>query len=166
MTEKPDKTLEQLILAYRELAACYERVSEFSHEEVLMIDQGDMEALLGLLKEKEAIMTEVAHHHQQVNYLQAHLTDLYKLESFSLKQLKVLVDNDKQKHLTKLQTEINNLIQQLEILEHQENIHEKMLHNYTQRMSRANGSKQQGKAAKRAYSKLANDKINHRDKKE
>ncbi len=156
----------QLIAVYQELTGCYRQVSEYGHEEVIMIDQGDMESLLELLREKETIMAEVTRHQVQVDSLQDYLTDYYQLESFSLKQLFSVVDSSNHKSLVKLQNEIKNLIQQLEILEEQETIHEKMLRSYTKRLQLNKKMTQQRDAAKKAYEKVFDQKVNDIDFKE
>ena len=131
-----------------------------------MIAQGDLESLLELLREKETIMAEVTRHQVQVDSLQDYLTDYYQLESFSLKQLFSVVDSSNHKSLVKLQNEIKNLIQQLEILEEQETIHEKMLRSYTKRLQLNKKMTQQRDAAKKDYEKVFDQKVNDIDFKE
>lgn len=166
MNRELEDKIHQLISVYQDLTGCYRKVSEYGHEEVLMIDQGDMESLLELLREKEEIMVEVTKHQAQVDSLQEYLTDYYQLDSFSLKQLFAAVDSSNQKLLVKLQNEIKSLIKQLEILEEQETIHEKMLRSYTNKLQLSNKMKQQRDAAKKAYEKAFDQKVNDIDYKE
>lgn len=58
--------LSELVVNYKRLTEYYRRITEFGDEEVLLIDQGDMESLLGILREKEEIMIEVSRCQEQV----------------------------------------------------------------------------------------------------
>lgn len=160
MTSENEFTLSELVAGYRELISLYQQVADFGNQEVSLINQGDMEGLLEVLQQKEKKMIEVGKHDTQIKELQGSLLAYYKLESFSLKQLFEIIPDSSHYLLLKLQIEIKKLIKQLEVLEEQEKLHEKLLRDYANNIKidqKDNKYIKKTKATK-AYSKVKKTK--------
>lgn len=156
--------LSELVVNYKRLTEYYRRITEFGDEEVLLIDQGDMESLLGILREKEEIMIEVSRCQEQVGEIQDCIANNYQLESFSVNELIQVVDSSNRDLVERLKQEIKRLIKHLEILEQQERIHESMLRNYAKQVSQIQ-SPPMNSTGKKAYEKMlkTKDKANDID---
>lgn len=160
---KVEDKLQELIEAYRGLTSSYRHISEYGHEEVILIDQGDMESLIDLLRKKEEIMVKVAQYQEQIGTLQQLLADYYKIEQFTIKRLMAIISNNYRDLVKTLQNVIKQLVKQLEILEEQEKIHEKMLKAYSTHLQVNNNQKSQKNTAKKAYEKNIEQNIDNRD---
>lgn len=160
MNSEVESKLSQLVTAYRNLTSSYQRVAEFSDRERSLIEQREMEELLGILQQKEEIMIEVETHDIQIKELQEFLMDFYKLDSFSIKDLFGIIPDTNHYLLLKLQIAIKKLIKQLEILEEQEKQHETLLRGYANniKVDQDDNKYIKGTKATKAYSKTKKSK--------
>jgi hypothetical protein len=143
----------ELIANYQQLTEHYRSIAQFGDEEALLIDQGDMESLLDILREKEEIMVDVTRCQEAIGKSQDFIIRFYQLESFSLSQLMDLIERDSRDLVVRLKHEIKQLIKQLEILEQQERIHESMLRSYADQVNKIQGERKNS-AGKKAYEKM------------
>ena len=152
MTADIRDQLGELIDSYRQLTRHYQSIAEFGQEEVVLIDQGDMESLMDILRPKEEIMADVGKCQEQIGTLQDQIVSHYQLEYFSLNKLAAVIDSAHSDLLENLRKVIKQLIKELEILEKQERIHESMLKNLAREVSKSRARKQ-AKAGAKAYEK-------------
>lgn len=149
--------LRTLIAYYQQLTEYFHQIAAYGQEEVMLIDQADMDALLAILKKKETMMEEAACCQERINTVQAYLAEQFHLESFSVKNiLQKAHDNPLiVAYLHKLQHVINDLISQLEVLEAQERQHEQLLHDYAEHLQTLHQSQKPTSVsgAKKAYQK-------------
>ncbi|MFY9202634.1 MAG: hypothetical protein WAO96_03245, partial [Limnochordia bacterium] len=92
MTADIRDQLGELIDSYRQLTRHYQSIAEFGQEEVVLIDQGDMESLMDILRQKEEIMADVGKCQEQIGTLQDQIVSHYQLEYFSLNKLAAVID--------------------------------------------------------------------------
>jgi CHAD domain-containing protein len=157
LTSETRDQLAELIGYYQQLIGHYQSIAEFGQDEVILIDQGDMEALMTILCDKEKIMAEVAKCQEKIGAIQDTFVNRYQLESFSLNKLKAVVDSSNRDLLEKLRKVIKQLIKELEILEQQEKIHESMLKSFAEEVQKKQARKQ-AKAGAKAYEKIIEPK--------
>lgn len=147
----------ELIDSYRQLTHYYQSIAEFGQEEVILIDQGDMEGLMSILRQKEEIMADVAKCQAKIGSIQDAIVKEYQLEYFSLNKLLEVVDSSHRDLLDTLRRVIKQLIKELEILEKQERIHESMLKSFAKEMN-SNRVRKQARAGAKAYEKIIESK--------
>lgn len=147
----------ELIDSYKQLTRYYQSIAEFGHDEVILIDQGDMESLMSILREKEAIMADVAKCQAKIGAIQDALVSRYQLEYFSLNKLMTVVESSNRDLLENLRRVVKQLIKELEILEQQERIHESMLKSFAEEVNK-NQIKKQAQTKAKAYEKIIDNK--------
>ncbi|HHW71864.1 MAG TPA: hypothetical protein GX393_01385 [Firmicutes bacterium] len=135
--------------AYTEQLQLYKEIGEVGSQESALIEKGQLDRLLQVLKTKEGLLKRAGEHEQQIRTLQDQLVSHFGLSSFSLPQLRLAAPEYYQDDLAALNAVISELVPVLEELETQERQNESALNAYLKR-AQAQQSEQR-KQAGRAY---------------
>lgn len=153
MREIRDKLVE-LTAAYREQLHLYRQIKDVGSQEAVLIDRLQVDNLLEVLKEKESLLKKAGEHEILIKELQAYLVRHFRLDSFSLPQLKLVASVYYQKDLAALEGVIMELVPALEVLEEQERQNEANLAKYLEQSRGKAAGHGQAQRASRAYGRL------------
>ncbi|HPT83787.1 MAG TPA: flagellar export chaperone FlgN [Limnochordia bacterium] len=140
-----------LTQAYSEQLSLYREIGQVGSQERELIEQGQLNRLLQVLKDKEGLLKRAGAYEQQIRTLQDELASHFGLAGFSLPQLRLAAPDYYQDDLASLQKVVSELVPVLEQLESQERRNEAALSAYLKRAQAQQAL--QRKMADRAYRK-------------
>ncbi|HBG08421.1 MAG: flagellar export chaperone FlgN [Limnochordia bacterium] len=140
-----------LTQAYTDQLNLYKEIGEVGSQEGELIEHGQLDRLLQVLKTKEGLLKRAGEYEQQIRALQEQLVTHFELAAFSLPQLKLAAPEYYQDDLAALNAVVSELVPVLEKLESQERRNEAALGTYLKRTQAQ--QEVQRKRAQRAYGK-------------
>ena len=126
MKEIEDK-LEELHRCYVQQRQAYSSVLETASEEKTCIERRDMTRLLPILERKQQAITEAGRNEERIEALQEQLAAVFRLNGFSLKELRNASSPRYHGKIDQIQEEVGALLKDLEKLEVQERLFENEL---------------------------------------
>lgn len=148
---------EELTQAYTEQFELYKRIGEVGSQEDDLINKGNLECLLQVLKEKEELLKQASGLELQIKVVQEQLISHFGVANFSIPQLKLAAPVYYQDDLSALEGVVAQLVPILEQLESQERQNEAALTQYLDRSQELSTKTVQMRRAGRAYSKEKSD---------
>lgn len=152
MREIRDK-IRQLSDLYGKQSKLYKQIREVGSGERKLIEQGSLDQLLRVLQEKEGLLKQAGEHEEIIRELQKLLARHFRLDTFSLPQLKLAASVHYQADLSQLADVISELLPVLEALERQEKENESALSKYLEKRQDLHEKRIQVQQVQRAYGK-------------
>lgn len=145
--------LSELATVYQEQLSLYRQIQKVGSGEQELIQDGQLDTLLGVLKRKEELLTKAGTYEERIKEVQGQLARHFDLESFSLPKLKEVAPPYYQEELQTLELAITDLLPILETLEEQERRNEDTLNRYLEMVQGPTRKTPQIRLAGRAYGK-------------
>lgn len=123
----------ELTAVYGRQLGLYQQIRKVGSQEEALIQKGQLDRLLQVLQEKEALLKEAGGYELQIKTIQDLLMRHFKLTEFSLPQLKLVAATYYQQDLRALEEAIAQLVPILELLEDQERQNEEFLTQYLEK---------------------------------
>lgn len=144
--------IQALTTAFEEQLVGYRTIQEMGTKERTLIIEGQLDALLELLEQKQSCLQQITKDEDELKKLQDTLVRHFNVSEFSIPKMRKAAPERYQNALASLENVISQLISVLETLEKQEQEHENLLKQYGIQMQKGLHYSQANQAVK-AYSK-------------